>query len=175
MKKVPLTRTKGLKRTEFKRKPYEWKRNGKLRAKAPVSKRRRIREAEQYQAPEGVPFDEVPNHLPNSVAAWPQCVPVLNRPKLRTEYLAELRGTPCPLCGKEEITEVHHLNGGGKGRADERCNFLALGAKCHREIQSQPDQYQRCWRAKREQDPDGCNWVRLIQLLGRWPTFETLD
>jgi 5-methylcytosine-specific restriction endonuclease McrA len=146
----------------------------RLNRKSKPSKRRRQLEAEQDVLPR-VPFEEVRQHLPPRVADWPAIVRVLNRPNIVRAYIAELRGRPCPLCKERPVSEVHHLCAGSRGRADERANLLGLCAACHREVQSVVAEYKRVWRAKREQDPDGCNWVRLVLLLGRWPDFENLD
>mgnify|MGYP006935471817 CR=1 FL=1 len=167
-----------MKRTEFKRKPgYQIPRGGKLRAKAKVSKRRRQMEADQVQFPKGVPFDEVRNYLPANPKDWPSIVRVIDKPAVRTKYLAFVReqGGVCPLCKAEPVSEVHHLVAGSRGRADERCALLGLGSRCHREIQSVVSEYRRCWLAKLEQDPEGCDWIRLVLLLGYWPAFESLD
>ena len=145
-----------------------------LNKKSKPSKRRRQLEAEQDVLPI-VPFEAVRQHLPSRVSDWPAIVRVLNRPNVVRAYLAELRGSLCPLCRERQVSEVHHLVAGSRGRADELCNLLAICGGCHREVQSVVSEYQRCWRAKREQDPDGCNWIRLVLLLGRWPDFENLD
>lgn len=145
-----------------------------LNRKSKPSKRRRQLENEQDVSPR-VPFEEVSQHLPSRVADWPAIVRVLNRPQVVRAYLAEMRGTLCPLCKAEPVSEVHHLVAGSRGRADELCNLLALCGGCHRSTQSVVSEYQRCWRAKLEQDPEGCDWIRLVLLLGRWPDFESLD
>lgn len=159
-----------MKRTEFKRKPgYQIPRGGKLRAKAKVSKRRRQMEADQVQFPKGVPFDEVRNYLPANVAEWPEIKRVLDKPALRTKYLKFVReqGGVCPLCKVRQVEEVHHICGGySRGRADELCNVLAACGICHRQVQSVLSELPRVLRAKQEQDPDGCNWIRLTLLFG---------
>lgn len=166
MRRSPLTRKTPLARGT---KP--------LKRKATVSKLRRLRESEHVEFPKGVPFDAVRKHLPSSNKDWPAIVRVLNKPALRTKYLAFVReqGGLCPLCRDEPVSEVHHLVGGSRGRADERCNLLGIGHRCHREIQSVVSEYRRCWRAKLEQDPDGCDFIRLVLLLGYWPDFDSLD
>lgn len=146
----------------------------RLNRKSKPSKRRRQLEAEQDVLPR-VPFEEVRQHLPSRVADWPAIVRVLDRPQVVRAYLAELRGTLCPLCKERPVSEVHHLVAGSRGRADELCNLLAVDQLCHSEIQSVVSEYKRCWLAKLEQDPDGCDWIRLVLLLGRWPDFDSLD
>jgi len=169
MRRSPLARKTPLARS---RKP--------LKRTRKVSKRRRMRESMQYTTPKGVAFDEVRQHLPERVGDWPEIVRVLNKPQVVRDYLAEMQREHrrCPLCpphDRKPVTEVHHLTGGSRGRADERTNLLAVCPGCHREVQSQVKEYKRCWAAKWQQDAPNLDWVRLVLLLGRWPDFDSLD
>lgn len=148
-----------------------------LNKKAKVSKRRRQREAMQYQTPKGVAFDEVRQHLPANVSDWPEIVRVINKPQVVRDYLAEMQREHrrCPLCpphDRKPVAEVHHLVGGSRGRADERTNLVAICGGCHRDVQSDRRQYGRVWGAKWQQDAPNVDWIRLALLLGRFPDWE---
>lgn len=97
----------------------------------------------------------------------------VRRTTAQDKYRAMMAGKPCALCRKQVETELHHIIGGA-GRSDEYCNFLMLCHACHMEIQSQPADYPRVWKAKWQVDREHCDWRRLIELLGRVP-FTSLD
>lgn len=137
-------------------------------------------EAMQHWTPKGIAFDEIREHLPANVSDWPAITRELNKPHVVRAYLEEMQreGRRCPLCdpsNRRPVTEVHHLVGGSKGRADERTNLIAVCHPCHEAVQSDRRQYRRVWLAKWVQDAPHVDWVRLVLLLGRWPDFDSLD
>lgn len=127
---------------------------------------------ERYQDCHGLYFDQIRMALPDRVADWPHYELVEWKP-FRDLY--HWFGRHCYLCRKVRELECHHLVGGSRGRSDDPCNLIAVCRECHREVQSTPDDYPRCWLAKWKWDRDHCDWRSLVLLLGRWPAFETLD
>jgi hypothetical protein len=114
---------------------------------SPTRRTKTKRERERYADGYGVLFDEV-RHMVS-----PQELRQPVRRVVEDAILHQYRwfSKACPLCQRVRQLEPHHIFAAGKKSNEHSC-LIPLCRECHDEIQSQPSEYRRVWRARWEWD-----------------------
>lgn len=131
---------------------------------------------------QGIYFDEAVVRgafLPNRVSDWDRIRRVTDAVVLSRFHNAFSHGT-CWLCStiRQHAAQAHHIASGAR-KSDELTNLVIVGGafdcNCHNRVQSSPAALREVFFAKWKHDHPNLSWVRLIHLVGRWPTFDKLE